>query len=74
MHHQIGNDSRNRAFHVRWTFQKEALMDMARNRCSKIHLTVLMGRFADQDDGHEWTAMENLTFECRHASKQAACS
>jgi hypothetical protein len=26
MHHQIGNDSRNRAFHVRWTFQKEVLM------------------------------------------------
>jgi hypothetical protein len=24
-----------------------------------------MDRFADQDDGYEWSTMENLTFECK---------
>jgi hypothetical protein len=35
---------------------------------SRIHLRVLMGRFADPDGGMHGSAMENLTFECRHGS------
>jgi hypothetical protein len=34
-----------------------------------------MGRFADQDDRHEWPrAMENLTFECKARLQQAAAN
>jgi hypothetical protein len=36
-----------------------------------------MRRFADQDSGHEWTRMENLTFECKahlHASSRQLIS
>jgi hypothetical protein len=57
-HYQTGNDSRNRAFisDRRSEGRKEELMGHGEwEQMLKDSLRVFMGRFADQDDGHEWT-------------------
>jgi hypothetical protein len=52
----IGNDSPEQSFSSPIDVQKEELMGHGeREQMLKDSLRVLMGRFADQDDGHEST-------------------